>query len=210
LSALKTLQKDYNFVEMTGGTPEVDKTNATPPHASFREVRAEYQRNGLTHVVYFTHATHVPNDVFAYGREAPNCFDQRRYLATITLASAMVEIILNKDGRLRTKAAAWRTLNMKLVRDAERKGLPVVHLLGVRESLRGASIEFVELRNRIAHGNLSGLVGFEHSGTTDYSSTAREVAFDHLRKAEEFLVNWYNTSPDVQQRKITNHRWPTL
>jgi hypothetical protein len=190
-------------------TATEDDRTAPAPKASLRSVKPEYQRNGLRHVVYFTQATHLPSDVSAYGREAPNCFDQKRYLATIILASAMVEVILNKDTRMLRLGGGWRNLNMKFLKEAGRKGFPVARLLGTGESFGGASIEFIELRNRIAHGNLSGIVGFEHRGTPDYSPEARERALNHLRKAEDFVVDWYNTSPDVQERRIRHHRWPT-
>jgi hypothetical protein len=116
----------------------------------------------------------MPSDLFAYGREAPNCFDLRRYLATIILATAQIEIILNKDSRMRRVDDGWRTLKMKLLGDAAGKGLPVHCLLAEGESLRAASIGFVDLRNRLAHGNLAGIIGFELNGTPDYSAEARE------------------------------------
>jgi hypothetical protein len=195
---------------MTPGTSVENETHAKRPHATFSQIRPAFQKNGLTHVVSFTHATCVPSDVFAYGREAPNCFEQRRYLATIVLASAEVEVILNKDIRMQRQVGGWRTLTMKLLREAKRKGLPVELLLGAGESFDRTvtGIEFIELRNRIAHGNLSGMLGFEHNGTPDYSPAAKEAAFNHLRKAEEFFVGWFNTSPDVQENRIRHHRWP--
>ena len=112
-----------------------------PPRASLRKVKPEFVRNGHDDVLYFTQATHIPSDVFAYGREAPNCFDQRRYLATIILATAKIEMILNKDSRMRRAGGGWRTLNTKLLRDAAGKGLPVHCLLTPGESLKAASIE---------------------------------------------------------------------
>jgi hypothetical protein len=179
-----------------------------PPQASLRKVKPEFVRNGHDHVLHFTHATHMPSDLYAYGREAPNCFDQRRYLATIVLATAEVEIVLNKDSRMRRVKDGWRTLNMKLLRDADGKGLPVQRLLAEGESLRGASIEFVDLRNRLAHGNLAGIVGFEHNGTPDYSAEARKAALVQMKKATAFVMEWYNTSPDVHERRIVRHQWP--
>jgi hypothetical protein len=68
---------------------------------------------------------------------------------------------------------------MKLVRAAQRNGLPVDRLLDAGESLSMTSIAFIELRN-IAHGNLTDMIGFEHSGTPDYSPEARELALKHL------------------------------
>jgi hypothetical protein len=179
-----------------------------PPRASLRKIKPEFVKNGHEEVLYFTHATNVPSDVFAYGREAPNCFDQRRYLATIVLATAEIEIILNKDSRMRWAGGGWRTLNMKLLRDATGMGLPVQCLLRPGESLKARSIEFVDLRNQLAHGNLTGIVGFERTGTPDYSEEARRAALSHMKKAEAFVVEWYNTAPDVQERKILNHGWP--
>jgi len=70
-----------------------------------------------------------------------------------------------------------------------------------------ASIEFIDLRNRIAHGNLEGIVGFEHTGSPDYSGEARVAALSHMKKAEAFAMEWYNTVPDVQERRIVHHQW---
>lgn len=88
-------------------------------------------------------------------------------------------------------------LNMRLLRDAAAKGLPVAELLGDGETLKAASVEFIDLRNRIGHGNLSGIIGFEHNGTPDYLAEAREAALCHMRKATAFVMASYNTSPDV-------------
>lgn len=172
-----------------------------------KKIREEYQRNGKSDVVYFTQATHHPLDVFAYGREALWCFNQSRYLATIISASANVEIILNKDSRMHHHGGGWRTLNMKLLRTAGDRGLPTRQLLAKGESLTSTSIGFIKLRHQIAHGNLAGIIGFE--GTLpDYSIEAREAALSHLEKAEQFVIEWYNTSPDVQDRRIMHRRWP--
>jgi hypothetical protein len=189
-------------------TPSDD---ADRPRAMFRELRPEFQEqeNGLMHVVYYTHATHHPSDVFAYGREAAFCFRRRRYLATITMASAMVEVILNKDSRMRRGSFGWRTLTMKLLREGHRNGLPIDQLFDEGETVATDPINFIRLRNKIAHGNLADIIGLEHNGTPDYSPKAREIALDHLLRAEKFEVEWYNTSPDVQERRIVHHRWPT-
>src|ERR1700686_1298157 len=64
-------------------SPNRNQVEVQPPRPRLRKVKPEYVRNGHGDVLYFTHATHMPSDVFAYGREAPNCFDERRYLATI-------------------------------------------------------------------------------------------------------------------------------
>jgi hypothetical protein len=74
--------------------------------------------------VYYTVADSVPGDLFAYGREAMFCFIERRYIASITMAFATVELILNKDSRMRSGPLGWRSVNAKLARSAEAKGLP--------------------------------------------------------------------------------------
>ncbi|HLG98886.1 MAG TPA: hypothetical protein VKX49_21425 [Bryobacteraceae bacterium] len=99
---------------------------------------------------------------------------------------------------------------MKLIREGNRKGLPVEKLLEPDESIGGSSIAFIELRNKLAHGNFAGVLGFEERGAPDYSEEAKEVALKQLTKAEEFEVEWYNTAPDVQLHRIVHHRWPGL
>jgi hypothetical protein len=178
-----------------------------PPRASLGKIVRKYVRNGLDEVLYHSHATHMPSDVFAYGREAHHCFADKRYLATIMMSVAQVEIILNKDGRL-PKGEGWRHLDMKLLKAGSKNGLPVHCLFGQGESLKARSAEFIDLRNRIAHGNLDGIIGFEEDGTPDYSFESRVKALTQMRKATAFVMEWYNTSPDVQQRRIVHGRWP--
>jgi len=55
-----------------------------------------------------------PIDVFSYTREATHCFQQRRFLASIAMASTAVEIILNRDRRLTHAGIPWlRFLRMR-------------------------------------------------------------------------------------------------
>lgn len=189
--------------KVTGATERKDQ-----PRASLRKIRPQYVVNGYDDVLYLSQATHAPGDVRGYVREGSNCFNQKCYLATIVLATAAVEVILNKDSRMRRETGGWRTLNMKLLRDAAGRGLPVSSLLAKDESLRAATIEFVELRNRLAHGNLAGIIGFEDNSAPDYSEEAREIALVQMKKADVFVMNWYNTAPDVQERRILHGRWP--
>ncbi len=46
-------------------------------------------------------AERLPTDLFSYTREAGHCLRERRFLACIAMASTAVEIILNRDRRLR-------------------------------------------------------------------------------------------------------------
>jgi hypothetical protein len=194
---------------MPNHAPNAQTGKADAPNAGIRQIKPEFVKNAYSDIIYFTHATHVPNDVFAYSRDARHRFDERRYLATITTASAIVEVILNKDSRMQEKRQGWRSLSPKLLKEGAAKGLPVQQLLDADETLPAASIEFVDLRNRVAHGNLRGIVGLEHTGTPDYSSQGRLAALNQLKKAEAFVMEWYNTAPDVQEGKIVHHRWPS-
>jgi len=75
------------------------------PLASLMKFSKGYQRNGLKQFVCWNPAASCPNDIFAYCREATFCFTDKRYLATIAMATALVELILNKDSRMRCQKA---------------------------------------------------------------------------------------------------------
>jgi hypothetical protein len=34
------------------------------------------------------------------------------------------------------------------------------------------------------------------------------MALTQMKKAQSFVMEWYNSAPDVQNRRIINHRWP--
>lgn len=165
-------------------------------------------------VVLFHDADCVPLDVMTYMREAGFCFGFARYLAAIILASGTVENILNHDRRTRhhprlIRVNDWAALNNDNLRIAEEEGLPISALLDPDETIKQAvPIRFVENRNKLAHGNLFGFV--REIGTfPEYSLDAANEAFQQVRKSEQFVCAWFNTAPDVQERKITGQRWPT-
>jgi hypothetical protein len=60
-------------------------------------------------VVYFSPAEKMPTDLFSYIREADLCFSVARYLATIILSSSAIELILNRDRRIRANDKMTRT-----------------------------------------------------------------------------------------------------
>lgn len=104
----------------------------------------------------FKQATHITSDVFAYGSEAPNCFDRRRYLATIILATAEIEIILNKDRRMNRAGGGWRTLSIKLLREAAYKGPAGPPLARARRILKRGGIHRV---HQLTHHGTNSRVG---------------------------------------------------
>lgn len=155
-------------------------------------------------------AERYPIDVFSYTREATHCFHQRRFLACIAMASTAVEIILNRDRRLRALSNfrsqdGWAYLNNRTLRIARENGLPSDKLLSAGDDLDSQQpIAFVEMRNKIAHGEIGHLV----SDLSDYDAGAERIADEQGRKMRNFVSEWYNTAPDVQEGHIRNNRWP--
>ena len=150
--------------------------------------------------VYWQPAQAVSVDLFSYVREAALCYSVGRYLATISLSGALIETIINRDSRMSMRPHVrridgWATLNNRNLREAESAGLPVRVLLKQGENLTDKSpIDFVRHRNKIAHGDLA-----DHpAGLTDYSPVYEEMARDQLTKATNFLIEWFNSSPDIQ------------
>jgi hypothetical protein len=168
------------------------------------------QRAARTRPVFWTSGEQMPLDLFSFMREAGRCFHVGCFLGTIALASDLVEIILNRDSRTQmaqlTRMKGWATLNNKNLNVAHQNGLPVHLLLSSGENVdQPDPVTFVSRRNKVAHGNVLELI----RDLSDYCDNAEEEALDQLDKAERFLVEWFNAAPDVQERKIRNHRWPT-
>ena len=149
-------------------------------------------------------------DVSCFSREATHCFMDRRFLACIAMSSAAVEIILNRDRRLWTvpdfrSSDGWAYLNNRTLRIAEGHGLPSNELLASGENLSDrAPIAFVEVRNKVAHGEIAKMV----NNLSDYDSNAEKMATEQAEKMRRFVSKWYNTAPDVQEGHIKNNQWP--
>jgi hypothetical protein len=160
--------------------------------------------------LYRTPAERLPMDLFSYTREAGHCLRDRRFLASIAMASTAVEIILNRDSRLRALSNykgsdGWAYLNNRTLRIARDCGLPTTALLSQGDDLESdRPIEFVILRNKIAHGDITRLVGT----LSDYDPAAEQLAADQERKMRLFVSEWFNTAPDVQEGRIQNNLWP--
>lgn len=114
-------------------------------------------------ITYWTPAEAMPLDVFSYIREAGKARDSKCFMASIAMSSALVELIINRDSRTRTKkglrrVAGWATLNNANLSIAKGAGLPVHKLLRKGEDVaQVAAVEFVRLRNKVAHGDTLGL-----------------------------------------------------
>jgi hypothetical protein len=181
---------------------------------TFFEKRAAQinRRFRLARIVYWSPSVKMPLDLFSYVREAALCFSVARFLATIVLSSSAVELILNRDQRTRghpelRRIAGWATLNNQNLAIAGAQGLPVSELVSAGENLASAEpVRFVGRRNKVAHGEISHMF----RNLTDYDPSAEQEALDQLWKAERFVVDWFNSAPDVQGCHIQNHHWPNV
>ena len=161
-------------------------------------------------LIRWSPAERMPLDVFSLVREAARCYEAACYLATIAMSGAAVEVVMNRDRRTRSlplrRIDGWATLNngnLDKVRDA---GLPVDTLLSAGESTKdAATITFVRLRNKVAHGDFGEFV----RTLSDYDANAKAAALDQATRAIRFVAEWFNAAPDVQDGHINNHQWPS-
>lgn len=180
-------------------------------YSSRREEGKPWMSSGRA--MYREPAERLPMDVFSYTREAGHCLDEKRYLASIAMASTAVELVLNRDRRLRSLPEfgqgrhAWENLNNATLRLAREHGLPTHALLSEGDNLDGKEpIAFVELRNKVAHGEITHLV----NTLSDYDPGAAKLAAEQEEKMRAFVSEWFNTAPDVQEAHIRDNRWPDL
>jgi hypothetical protein len=172
------------------------------------EISRRMERVGT---IFWTLAERMPIDLFSYFREASHCFTIARYLSAITMASCAVELILNRDSRTRNntslrRISGWASLNSHNLIAAANLGLPVLSLCSEGETLQSdSSLLFVQRRNKVAHGEVIPML----KTLSDYDATAEEEAFDQVTKAHRFIVDWFNSAPDVQDGLIVDHKWPS-
>jgi hypothetical protein len=160
--------------------------------------------------MYRSPAERLPMDLFSYCREAGYCLSDGRFLASIAMASTAVELILNRDRRLKTlpdlkRISGWASLNNHNLRIAWANGLPTEKLLMADDDLDGRlPIAFVELRNKVAHGEIAHFV----RDLSDFDQAAAEAATVQELKMRHFVSEWFNTAPDVQEGHIRENSWP--
>lgn len=201
------------------------ESNGGHPHATLRSLpeaaglawwteflarhRADIARRAAeAKVISWNPGPAMPLDLFSYWREATGCYALARFLAAISLASALVEAILNRDSRLGgqgdlRRVDGWILLDIRNLLRASEGGLPVRELLGPAEAAADeAPLSFIQLRNRIAHGHLAGFPGH----LSDDSPALEAAARTQLDKASRFLVAWFNTCPDIQNLAPSEQR----
>jgi len=165
-------------------------------NSRWTDVEQRFQRAGS---VYWHPASAMPLELFAYLREASLCFSLGRFLATVSLMGALVEIILNRDPRLtgRTdlrRISRWITLNNNNLAVAESKGLPVAELIDSGETVSAPEpIRFVRSRNKIAHGDLA----MYEVDLPEHNASWEKEAYDQLSKGQRFLIAWFNSDVSI-------------
>jgi hypothetical protein len=168
------------------------------------------RRFGNIGVVSWFRGGNVPLDLFSLLREARVGYTLAQYLGAIMLSTAAVELIMNKDRRTAGLALhrmdSWATLNNSNLALVQPVGLPVSALLSAGESIADGRvpIAFVRRQNKVVHGDFSSLI----RRLSEYDPIAESEALDQVLKAERFVVEWFNTAPDVQDGHIQNHEWP--
>ena len=134
---------------------------------------------------------------------ASDCFLVQQYPATILFAAIAVESALNHDSRLydlRQENDGWIALG-KAIEKAKNAGIDVSDLVDEKDQL-----EFVTIRNKIAHGNLTGYTKFQqtkikdHNDIDEISKTWRvgeDQALKHLKTSFYFLKKWAEKNPTL-------------
>lgn len=86
----------------------------------------------------------------------------------------------------------WMSSGHRTLRTARENGLPTDKLLSPGDDLNERRpIAFVELRNKIAHGEIAHLV----TDLSDYDPSAEQMAADQENKMRQFVSEWFNTAP---------------
>ena len=105
------------------------------------------------------------------------------------MASTAFEIILNRDRRLRAlpdfkSRDGWAYLNNRTLRIARDNGLPSNALLSPGDDLDcQRPIAFVEIRNKIAHGEITHLV----NDLRDYDPAPEQIVTEQESKMRKFV-----------------------
>lgn len=144
----------------------------------------------------------LDDDLYRLHDIAVKSFLNGNFLASIFFASIAVEAYLNKIVE-RTK---WLNLNLKLLKKTHEFGIPVIELLDEEEKehfekeslkkLKGFKPLFCERRNKILHGDFTGLhVQFglpeiEHGKMQIKGKTFEKYVFSEIKSAYDQLLKF--------------------
>lgn len=133
---------------------------------------------------------------------ASDCFLVQQYPATILFSAIAVESALNHDSRLYDlrQKEGWMTLG-KAISEAKKVGIDVSDLLDEDDKP-----EFATLRNKIAHGDMTGYTNFLQEKIQDPNDideivktwrVSQEHALKHLKSSFYFIKKWAEKEPTI-------------
>lgn len=145
---------------------------------------------------------------------AIDCLAVGLYDPSVLFASIAVECVLNHDLRLeelrQNEPYKWIDLNWKNLKRAHEKGLPTHLLLKENETFEEpSSIEFVNRRNKVAHGDIEGYSNmyppaFQKDAFQNdafqfgHERPSKQHALDQIEKSKRFIVEWAKQKPKVR------------
>ncbi|MGI0015265.1 MAG: hypothetical protein ACREBU_17760 [Nitrososphaera sp.] len=201
--------------------PNVDATQEYSPY-NLKNIIANCETVKETIVVYVRgeHGTTsvVPErildtNITAAWFYAVDCLAVGLNEPAVLLASISVESVLNHDIRLehlrKTEPYEWIDLHWKNLKCAYENGLPVDLLLNKGEEFRkGCRIEFVERRNKMAHGDYEGYGNlypasfnkgeFSEEFDLGHNRPPKEHALDQIEKSKRFIISWARQNPRIR------------
>ncbi len=153
--------------------------------------------------------THITRSWFS----ALDCLAVGLYDPSVLMASISVESVLNHDLRLeklkKIRSYDRIDLNWKNLASAFYEDLPVRMLMNSDEKFEKHGIEFIERRNKVAHGDIEGYsnmypLTFQKSVfqsdtfQTGHSRPSKEHAIDQINKAKNFIIEWAKSNPKIR------------
>lgn len=143
-----------------------------------------------------------------------NCYIEGIMDASILFSSIAVERIINIDTRMQEarkqlkiksegrNPTGWLSLNRYTLKDAHKEGLPVMNLLGTKESLN--KNKFIDRRNKIAHGDYSKYttqIGTDSDAGITLIRNNIDIppkeALDQFKKCSAFITEWAKKNPYI-------------
>lgn len=149
---------------------------------------------------------------------ARDCYLVGMPAGTIHFASTAVEAAINNDIRMKQvrqekieklkkrfpETDGWLYLDRDTLKAAKDNDLPSEILLGEGESIDNGKVQFLERRNKIAHGDyrmfsleMDGDYGLDKRVASDVVNVDYQSALDQFMKASSFLKSWLDQRPKV-------------
>jgi len=139
---------------------------------------------------------------------ASDCFLVQQYPATILFSAITVETVLNHDSRMyrfkKQNNKKWLNLTKGVLLKAQDLGIDISDLV---EKTNGEyTSDFITLRNKIAHGDMSGYTNHflakvkdrkNWKEITEARGIGEKQALRHLKKCFNFVKKWGMSKPII-------------